>query len=310
VDLTTADRWIAQHSDLYPRIMRRLAEYGLLRGERVTRARDGFLMRTNRVDALKWCVHYFGEWEPGISEAMRRILRPGGTVIDIGANVGFTSLLAAKLVGPRGRVIAFEPCAATFAELQANIALNGFGNIKAYQFAVSDTVGTATLHAFPDNDLCQSSLLPRDGATSAEAVRTINFETIARMVDLSSVDLVKIDVEGCEPQVLDGLAAHASEFRGALIAEIWESNDAQTLLAPFGLEVARIANDYAPSFYRAHGEVTLLPIGSCNQDVVAMRNLNMLRHRSHPIPSTSPAFRWSRKPNRSSRPQPALRSGR
>jgi hypothetical protein len=105
----------------------------------------GALMRCNLSDLIQSYVFHFGVWEPEISHLVGQILKPGDVFVDIGANVGYDSLLGSSLVGPLGRVIAIEASPTTFAELKKNIALNKSTNIRAVNVAVSDREGTLDL---------------------------------------------------------------------------------------------------------------------------------------------------------------------
>ncbi len=88
--------------------------------------------------------YYLGEHEPDLQQVLPRYLKPGMTVFDIGANIGFFAIAAANLVGPTGRVVAFEPNPAVVARLKENVELNGLADrVKIEQSAVGDFDGTA-----------------------------------------------------------------------------------------------------------------------------------------------------------------------
>lgn len=132
-------------------------------------------------------------------ELFKKYIKPGQVVIDVGANVGYHTLLMADLVGSRGRVYAFEPTPKTFSLLKKNIELNGFRNVTSVQKAVSNKTGTVKLY------LCKS-----DGSNkifdSGENKSFVEVETV-RLDEAvpGKVDFVKIDVEGIECLVLEGM---------------------------------------------------------------------------------------------------------
>lgn len=132
-------------------------------------------------------------------EIFKKYIKPGNRVIDIGANIGYHTLLMADLVGDKGRVYAFEPTPKVFNLLKKNIELNGFQNVALVQKAISNKTGTAKLY------LCKS-----DGSNkifdTGENKSFVEVET-ARLDDVVSgkVDFVKIDVEGIECLVLEGM---------------------------------------------------------------------------------------------------------
>ena len=322
--LAAFDRWLANNlpgdflRDLYPRAMRRLTEYGFLHGDYIHESRFGFRMHVDRLDALKWCVHYFGVWEPGISAAIKAALPSGGTFLDIGGNVGYTALVGAAAVGFSGKVHTFEPCARTFAELQANVALNPRLNVIAHRCAVSDQAGSARLYTMSDNELAQASFIEKDGVCGSEVVEMVSFDEIAAMVDLSSVDAIKIDVEGAEASVIRSLRQHATALKPscAIFVETTPHDDPRELLAAFpGFEVCEIENRYDTRFYREGPTFGTRPFAADRQlaDIVLCRDKRVIgriaraMHRSPQRASTSQATRPSRIPSQSSQPLPAHR---
>jgi FkbM family methyltransferase len=138
-----------------------------------------------------------------------QVLRPGDSVIDIGANVGFFSIQAAARVGPTGSVVAFEPQPETFAQLQRNIAASGLRNIRARQAAVTDQSGTALL--FVGDTPIYSSLFrsvdtePRDA--SFLEVPTTTIGDIMREESLVRCHYLKMDCEGGEYAICESLSA-------------------------------------------------------------------------------------------------------
>ncbi|HYH81620.1 MAG TPA: FkbM family methyltransferase, partial [Longimicrobium sp.] len=141
-------------------------------------------------------------------------LRPGGTVVDVGANHGYFTVLAAALVGPAGRVEAFEPNPAVADALGEVLARNDVaGRVQVHRVALSDREGHAEffVSVSPVNDGL-SSLLVSDDAVAHGVIRadhsirvpTLTFDAFAERAGLGRVDLLKIDVESAEALVLRG----------------------------------------------------------------------------------------------------------
>jgi FkbM family methyltransferase len=257
--LSSQDRWLANHlpteslKDFYPRAMRRLTEMGLLGGKTVRETKHGFQMQVDRLDAIKWYIHYYGEFEPLISQAFKSILPKGGTVIDIGGNIGYHAILAATAVGPQGKVFTFEPARAVSRELEYNIRLNGLANVHLTKAAVSNRRGTAELFGVGDNELGSSSLIDRGNTTSTETVQLITFDDIATMTNLRNVDLIKIDVEGAEQEVIEGMIPHIPTLRRECAIFLEVSGGDDRLIRPFtdgGFISREIRNIYTTKFYR------------------------------------------------------------
>jgi FkbM family methyltransferase len=102
----------------------------------------------------KWISPYLAAgrlFEPFETEWLENLVRPGDTVFDIGAHIGFYTLLLARLVGPAGKVLAFEPDPANFALLQQNVVLNRYANVALYNLALSSQAGSAALFLSGDN---------------------------------------------------------------------------------------------------------------------------------------------------------------
>ena len=132
-------------------------------------------------------------------------IRPGMTVIDVGANIGLFTLAAAHRVGPQGRVFAFEPLARNHRFLVANLALNGYDHAIAEPMAVGDRDGTLEVHLFGSDSTSVSSIVsgPADAAT--QAVPCCRLDTYLHEHGMERADMVKIDVEGAEGAVLEGM---------------------------------------------------------------------------------------------------------
>lgn len=162
-----------------------------------------------------------GCFEPFQTEVVVNAVRPGDVAVDVGAHVGYYTLLLAALVGPAGRVLAFEPDPDNFALLQRNVALNGYANVELFHAAVSDRAGAARLYRCADN-AGDHRLFPTAGEPRpAVDVRVVALDDVFR--DRAyGVDVVKIDVQGSEGGVVDGMAGVlARSPRVTVLAEFW-----------------------------------------------------------------------------------------
>lgn len=155
--------------------------------------------------------------EPEKTRALLEILRPGQTVFDVGANIGYYTLLASRQVGPSGRVLAFEPSARNISYLYRHLALNGADNVTLIPMACSDRLALARFVAGAD---CATGRLASDGARPGDArfeyVATV---TVDQMVTETGLvpDVLKVDVEGAEEQVLKGAAHTLSNARPVVL---------------------------------------------------------------------------------------------
>jgi len=165
-------------------------------------------MRVRTVDSIGRVLAISGVWEPNVTAAFRDRLATKDVCVDVGAHIGYFTLLASKLVGPDGHVYAFEPSPSNYDALCANIALNGVTNVSAFQLAVGETAREARLYEGPGTNTgratLRSSLVDDQAPAVTVEVRPLT-SNIARE-DLSRIRVVKIDVEGYELEVLRSLA--------------------------------------------------------------------------------------------------------
>ena len=166
-----------------------------------------------------------GYWEYWLTRHFAEIIRPGDTVIDVGANLGYYTLLAADLVGETGRVMAVEPNPAVFRRLVASIGVNGFlGRVDARNVALaaSGKSGARTFfvpHGEPKNGRIVAegedlNCLKAHGSISEIILGHVDPE------DFQRVDLIKIDVEGAELEVIDHLRPIINRFLPKVVCEV------------------------------------------------------------------------------------------
>jgi FkbM family methyltransferase len=166
------------------------------------------LVRTD--DSLGRVLAISGVWEPNVTAAFMRSLSPGDVCVDIGAHIGYYTLLASKLVGAAGHVYAFEPSPGSYDALRANLDRNEVANVTAIRAAVGETAGTANLYEGPGTNTggatMQGVLADRRGLRKPVEVdvRPVTAEISA--TDLRRIRVIKIDVEGTEVDVLCSLA--------------------------------------------------------------------------------------------------------
>jgi FkbM family methyltransferase len=161
---------------------------------------------------FKWKRHHrnvngywIGQYELDIQAALKRELRAGDTFFDVGANAGFFTLVAAKLVGPSGRCVAFEPIPLNLESIQEQIELNGLQiKCKAVAAAVSDAPGQADFSFSPDHADRGQLGTEAPHATTNITVTVITLDEA--MQNWGKPSFVKMDVEGAEAKALAGAA--------------------------------------------------------------------------------------------------------
>lgn len=204
-----------------------------------------------------------GEWEPHVTAAFRARLGPGDVCIDVGAHVGYYTLLASKLVGRAGHVYAFEPSRSVYRTLASNLALNDVRNVTALNSAAGSERGSAVLYHAPGLSPGTSSLSPKvlespHGGRAAEfvpfEVSVAPVDSVVPASDYGRVRMVKVDVEGYEVDVVRGLERILEVGEPiSLLVELspdWSAEDPAVVLA-------RLCETYALTPHRLVNEYTL-----------------------------------------------------
>lgn len=142
-------------------------------------------------------------FEPEVTAALKRLIEPGMTVLDIGANVGYFSACMSRLVGPTGVVHAFEPEPRNFELLQKNLAANKLGNVTCHPIALGDKAGTAHLHL---SEFSAGMHRLYDSFCCGDDLVEVPVRRLESLFRPGEVSVIKIDVEGFEPFVLEGAA--------------------------------------------------------------------------------------------------------
>ena len=176
----------------------------------------GAVMNCNLSDLIQSYVFHFGVWEPEISHLISEILQPGDVFVDVGANVGYDTLLGSSLVGSRGQVIAIEASPTTFDELKKNIALNNSTNIRTVNAAVSDRVGKLDLFDMSARNRGAATTLAGRGGKLIASVDALPLGQILTPTEMRGVRLVKIDVEGAEPMILNNIVDNIEAFPASM----------------------------------------------------------------------------------------------
>jgi FkbM family methyltransferase len=182
-----------------------------LQAETEVTVAGGSRMRVRTDDLIGRVLAISGVWEPNVTAAFRRALAPGDVCLDIGAHIGYYALLAARLVGPRGRVYAFEPSPENYQSLRVNVELNALRNVTTVELAVGEEERRAVLYEGAPYNTGVTTLSPvlaaKDPTPGRETMVDVGPVTsVVPPEDLARVRVIKIDVEWHEIEVLRSLA--------------------------------------------------------------------------------------------------------
>lgn len=178
---------------------------------------DGFQIYAAEDDAAVGRHIAAGAYEPDVTAVFRRSLRPGMSVIDIGANIGFFAMLSASLVGQSGRVLAVEPNPRNARMLEASRRANGFDHLTLCQVAAGRETGILVLNTSHSNGTTSSASDNLERLLSAETVACVKIDAL---VDPDTrVDFIKVDVEGAEYNALLGCHRIMEKCRPVIVTE-------------------------------------------------------------------------------------------
>lgn len=186
---------------------------------------SGYRIHLSPADHLSYLL---GTDEPHLQKAIRQYVSAGDTAYDIGANIGYVSLSLAKRVGPRGHVIAFEPIPQNIAAFRKNIAINGIDNVRLLEYAASDHAGEALIR-LAENPSTASLVWHRNDSSATEiSIHAVSIDELVDSGDLTHPKFVKIDVEGAEGFVLQGMRRTIAAARPVLFVECSDAGRDQT----------------------------------------------------------------------------------
>lgn len=157
----------------------------------------------------------FGDYERAETDLIRSHLSEGSVFVDIGANIGWFTLQSSRWVGDSGKVFSFEPRPSTFEHLSESIRINGLENVTIYNVALSNEVGSATLMATEGHSSPGSSYLGKGKGIP------VTLSTLDDLLPpLDRLDVIKMDVEGWEPNVIKGAVQTIRKFHPIILSEI------------------------------------------------------------------------------------------
>jgi FkbM family methyltransferase len=228
--------------------------------------RFGARMHCRSSDLVQGRILFFGLWEPTLTFFISRRLKNGDTFVDVGANVGYYTLLAASLVGDNGAVFAVEASPSIFAKLTDNVRANRWSTITPIHAAATAAKGTVPIYRAPNSNIGSTTTLPsRQFVHEAD----VPADTLSALVGpaLFKARLIKIDVEGAEAPVLNTLLDDIGRFGPdtEIVAEITpqevreHGTTTEAIVARFaaaGFHAYVLDNNYQDEAFLDEGAVT------------------------------------------------------
>jgi len=177
------------------------------KGELVLETIHGFklLIDPKNDRGVERSIYYTGTYEKGTLHVISGLLKPGDTFVDVGANIGIMSILAAGRVGAEGRVVAFEPNPETRRILEANVSMNDIVNLEVKQFAVGASASIGVIFDHSDPNRGRATMVKPDQNGVGHEVVVVALDE--QFKGSERVDMIKLDIEGYELEALKGMTA-------------------------------------------------------------------------------------------------------
>jgi len=164
----------------------------------------------------------YGTYEFWKTRLVERIVHEGMTILDVGANVGYYTLLTARLVGPTGRVLAFEPHPEVLHWLSRSVNANGYDNAELFSCALSDASGTVEFYPGRHSGWGSTLFHPESANQRLKpfAVEARTLDDVLNGLGVDRVDLIKVDVEGTEAKVLAGARRTLRDLSPMMLVDV------------------------------------------------------------------------------------------
>lgn len=195
----------------------KMIESGVVRNLYITSS--GLLFWLNTTGQVDNCIINTGAFEPEATKIVNRLVKEGDIVLDVGANIGYYTVIFSKLVGKAGKVIAFEPTDHFGKYLRMTLDANNAGNVDVYPIGLSNKnaelvidIGksSATLHPEPEYDT----------VIAKEQITLTTLDEFLESYPVPKIDFIKIDVDGHEPLFFEGARKTLSRFDPVILLEI------------------------------------------------------------------------------------------
>jgi FkbM family methyltransferase len=177
-------------------------------------------MLLNPTEHIQQQLFWYGFYEKEVGDLLKKSVKPGDVFLDLGANIGYFSLLVANN-SPSVKVISFEPVADLFQNMNNNISLNNIKNISTINVAVGEINEEKELFvSAPDNMGMSSFKQPENYSGKNERVKVVTIDDWFKTSGLTRIDIIKLDIEGSELAALKGMKEVLQEQKAVLIVEI------------------------------------------------------------------------------------------
>ncbi|MDB5255484.1 MAG: FkbM family methyltransferase [Chitinophagaceae bacterium] len=173
---------------------------------------------------IDWNVFFFGQYEKETNDLLLEYIKPGQVVIEAGANNGTETVLLSRLVGPTGKVFAFEPVEHIHNMLQLNLSINHCGNVTAEQKALGESDGELYFNVLPEN-FCNQGMAGKYDERSVDTkvlVQQTSIDSLLLQHHIQAIDFIKMDIQGAEIELLKGAEQTIQKSKPLIFTEATE----------------------------------------------------------------------------------------
>ena len=221
------------------------------------------------IDGLKWklCLDRYIDrsialekaFEPETSELVKRIVKPGMRILDVGANIGYFTNILARQVGPTGKIFAFEPVEGYRKQVEWHVQTNKFLDIvKIYPFGLSNV--NETMKIGMDNTSASLHWTPKTPPENYEQIELRTLDGIRKDEKIDPIDFIKIDIDGHEPFFIEGASDFFQTNKPIILVEFANLN-----LFVAGLDVIKLKTKLEEKGYVLYSEKTKKPFVSVTE---------------------------------------------
>ena len=197
-----------------------LKYFGLDKKTYKKKLHNGLLVEVCPADHIQQQIFWYGYYEKSAIELWETLIQPDSVVLDIGANIGYYSLVASAKASS-GTVYAFEPGSFLLQKLAQNVKINRISNVHVIPVAISNQTGSAIFYPADLSNLGMSGLRqPSNFCGLQEKVNSIRLDEWAAAIQIDQVDIIKIDVEGAELSALQSMTQVLTTFKPILFVEV------------------------------------------------------------------------------------------
>jgi FkbM family methyltransferase len=215
-----------------------------------------FQIHLNTKNYIDACIYYTGDYEPYLKIHFAKLIKRGDVILDIGANIGFHSLYFAELTGSSGRVYSFEPIKINYEAFEANLLLNVFPQITPVNLALGDENKVMYIHIDSESKNPGTFNLFSSEQGNVE-IQLKKGDDFLSAKNIETIDFIKIDVEGFEPEVIKGLTTTIRKSNPIIVFEY--DNEYQTRNNDSSLNPLHLLAKYDYTFFTVDG------YGKCNR---------------------------------------------